>query len=240
MKGALVLVLPLFVACSTVAESCGSDASQLEHASEALLDAVTSGDKAVFARTLDPEGLFSDEDGNVRTGAAVVEEVRRLPSGYSGNLRMVDPHVRIRGDVGIIAFDVVETLELFGRQRLRTRFHTTDVYQRTDEGWQLVASQTSVLPSELSRAAVDPTVFDDYIGTYRLSAEISVRIWREDDQLFMQRTGRAREELIPIGNDRFVRAGAPRGERFFRRDNGGKVVALVERRDNNDLIWRRD
>src|SRR5579883_1946739 len=55
MKGALVLVLPLFVACSTVAESCGSDASQLEHASEALLDAVTSGDKAVFARTLDPE-----------------------------------------------------------------------------------------------------------------------------------------------------------------------------------------
>ncbi|MDT3687540.1 MAG: DUF4440 domain-containing protein [Pseudorhodoplanes sp.] len=239
MKGALVLVLPLFVACSTVAESRGSDASQLEHASQALLDAVTSGDKAVFARTLDPEGLFSDEDGNVRTGAAVVQEVRGLPSGYSGNLRMVDPHVRIRGDVGIVAFDVAETLELFG-QRLSTRFHTTDVYQRTDEGWQLVASQTSVLPSELSRAAVDPTVFDDYIGTYRLSAEISARIWREDDQLFMQRTGRAREELIPIGNDRFVRAGAPRGERFFRRDNGGNVVALVDRRDNNDLIWRRD
>lgn len=157
MKGALVLVLPLFVACSTLEELHGSDASQLEHASQALLDAVSSGDKAVFARALDPEGLFSDEHGNVSTGAAVVQEVRGLSRSYSGNLRMVDPRIRVRGDVGAVASDVAETLELFG-QRLNTRFHTTDVYQRTNEGWQLVASQTSVLPNELSRAAVDPTV----------------------------------------------------------------------------------
>jgi hypothetical protein len=62
----------------------------------------------------------------------------------------------------------------------------------------------------------------------------------EGDQLFMQRAGRAREELIPIGNDWFVRVGAPRGERFFRRDQGGNVVSSSNRCDNNDLPWRRD
>ena len=28
--------------------------------------------------------------------------------------------------------------------------------------------------------------------------------------------------------------------RFFQKDDAGKVIALVDRRDNNDLVWRRD
>jgi hypothetical protein len=103
-----------------------------------------------------------------------------------------------------------------------------------------MASQTTVIPNELPRFAVDSAVFDDYAGTYRLSAEVRARVWREGNRLIMDRAGRGREELIPIGNDRFVRAGAPRGERFFRRNGEGRVVELVDRRDNNDLIWNRD
>ena len=50
---------------------------------------------------------------------------------------------------------------------------------------------------------------------------------------------RPAEELLPIGGDRFVRRGAPRGERFFTRDAAGRVTAMVDRRDNLDLVWRR-
>ncbi len=239
MKRAVVPALFLFAACATASASHGDDAAELLRTSQALLDAVTVGDREVFLRTLDIDGLFSDEEGHVRSGAALVAEVRGLPPGYSGSLRMVDPHTRIADDVGVVAYDVAETLDLSG-QRLNPRFHTTDVYQRTDQGWRLVASQTTVLPSELARVAVDPAVFDDYAGTYRLSAEVSARVLREGDRLFMERAGRGREELIPIGNDRFVRAGAPRGERFFRRDGANRVTELVDRRDNNDLIWNRD
>jgi hypothetical protein len=239
MKVFAALAVLLLTTNASVSASRDGEAAELLRTSQGLLDAVTAGDKETFRRTLYPEGLFADENGIVRSGTALLAEVRGLPAGYVGNLRMVDPHARILNEVGIVSYDVAETLDLHG-QRINTRFHTTDVYQRIGGRWQLVASQTMVLPSELARVAVDPAVFDDYVGTYRLTTQVTMRVWREGDRLFAQRGDREREEMTPIGDDRFVRAGAPRGERFFRRDGESRVTELVDRRDNNDLIWRRD
>jgi hypothetical protein len=101
MMRAIVLALLLLAACSSASRS--DDAAELLRTSQTLLDAVTAGDREAFRRTLDPDGLFSDEEGNVRSGAVLVEEVRGLPPGYVGNLRMVDPHTRVRGDAGVVA-----------------------------------------------------------------------------------------------------------------------------------------
>lgn len=243
MKSRPSTVLPVLLlalaACATPPQSVEAAREELLAKSQALLDAITAGDKEVFQDTLDPEGLFTDEEGNVHRGPTLIEEIRPLPPGHAGSLRMVDPQVRISGDVGIVTFEIAETLDLYG-QRLSTRFHTTHVFQRGPSGWRLIAFHNNVLPSELRPVAVDPATFDAYAGTYRLSPEVRARVWREEGRLFMQRVGRDREELLPIGNDRFVHAGAPRGERFFRRDAGGRVIELVDRRDNNDLVWRRD
>jgi hypothetical protein len=224
----------------------GADAMAQAGPGDALLDlsrarlrAVDAGDKTAFGAGLDRDGLFADEDGVVRTGAALLDEVRPLPAGYTGKFEMRDAQVRITGDVGVVTYAIAERLDLFG-QRLHTRYHTTDVYQRTGDAWRLIASHTSVIPSELPRIPLPASRMADYVGRYRLGAggpSAEVRV--DGDRLVFQREGRDAQELVPTGLDRFAQAGRPRTERLFRRDGGGRVDALVDRRDNNDLVWMR-
>jgi hypothetical protein len=60
---------------------------------------------------------------------------------------------------------------------------------------------------------------------------------REGDKLFGQRTGRAREELLPLYEDVLYRKGVWRGEKVFERDANGRIIKLLDRRENNDLVW---
>jgi len=51
--------------------------------------------------------------------------------------------------------------------------------------------------------------------------------------------GRAKEELLPLCVDTFYRKGTWRGEKVFQRDGQGRVIALADRRENNDLVWKK-
>jgi hypothetical protein len=235
VRMAVVLGLAL-TGLEAVAQPGPDDA--LLDVSRARLRAVDAGDKTAFAAGLDPAGLFADEDGIVRTGAALIEEVRPLPAGYAGTLEMREPQVRITGDVGVVTYAIAERLDLFG-QRLDTRYHTTDVYQRTAGGWRLIASHTSVIPSELPPIPLPPGRAADYPGRYRLGDGPVAQVRLDGDRLVFEREGRPPQELVPTGGDRFAQAGRPRVERLFRRDAAGRVDALVDRRDNNDLVWTR-
>ncbi len=62
---------------------------------------------------------------------------------------------------------------------------------------------------------------------------------REGDPLFGQRTGRAGEELLPLCGDIFFKKGVWRGEKVFERDAAGKIINLLDRRENNDLVWKK-
>ena len=82
-------------------------------------------------------------------------------------------------------------------------------------------------------------MLDSYVGQYQLWPDVSYTITREGEQLFGQRTGRAKEELLPLCSDMFYRKGVWRGEKVFERDNSGKVVKMLDRRENNDLVWKK-
>jgi len=168
--------------------------------------------------------------------------VRRAPADEVIALSRDRLHAVDSGDKAAFAagltYDIAERLDLFG-QRLNTRYHTTDVYRRTAGVWTLIASHTSVIPSELPRIALPPERAADYVGRYRLGDGPTAQVRRDDGRLLFERDGRPAQELIPTGADRFGQAGRPRVERFFRRDAAGRVDAFVDRRDNNDLVWIR-
>lgn len=222
------------------ASTAAADATQrrIEGLSQELLDAITYGRPEVWQRILHPRALIADEEGKVYTKEQIVAEIRPLPAGYEGDLRIDKARFSLDGDVAVLSYDTPESLKLHG-QILYTLFRATDVYLRVDGDWKLFAKQTQVIPGELAAAGVDAATYDDYVGRYELDADAALVVTREGDRLYGQRDARPKDELLPIGGDRFVRKGNPRGERFFRRDAGGKVDALVDRRDNEDLIWRR-
>ena len=52
-------------------------------------------------------------------------------------------------------------------------------------------------PREHKQIAVDPKVFDGYVGRYQLAPNFILTISREGDHFFKQATGQAKAEIFP-------------------------------------------
>ena len=234
----LCLAFCLPVLPVTAQERAASTESELKRITQELLDAVTAGDRTVWDRHLADSCLIGTEDGRTLVKAQMIEEISPLPAGYKGSLTIANVQVRDHGDVAVISYDIPEKLELYG-QTLNTRFHSTDTYLRRDGRWRLIALQVQVLPSELEPVAVDPKIFDAYVGRYQLASDTVYVVTREGNRLMGERLGREKEELLPKSETIFFVRGKPRGEKVFVRDVKGQVTRLIDRRDNNDLVWTR-
>lgn len=220
-------------------ESDDDIVTELKRRTQELLDAIARGDKTVWDRYLAEDSLYSDEEGRVLTKAELLRELNPLPPGYVGSIKIGDMKSVVQGSVVVLSHHDREDLELYG-QKLVTYYQMTSTWAKgTDGRWRLVATQAMAVPSDRKPAAVDPAHLDAYLGQYRLAPEVVYTITREGDALFGQRTGRPREELLPLCGDTFYRKGVWRGEKVFERDGQGSVVRMLDRRDNNDLVWQK-
>src|SRR5262249_1123569 len=77
----------------------------------------------------------------------------------------------------------------------------------------------------------------DFSGTYELAPGQTRRIFSEGESLYVERNGK-REQLLPEGSEIFFRKGVE-GRILFRYADNGKVDALIDRRNNEDLVCRR-
>jgi hypothetical protein len=57
--------------------------------------------------------------------------------------------------------------------------------------------------------------------------------------LTMLRPGRPAAEYLPETADVFFLPGQPRSRRLFVRDETGKVIAMLDRREGEDIRWNR-
>lgn len=58
-------------------------------------------------------------------------------------------------------------------------------------------------PRERSEVAIDPDVYDGYVGRYQLEPEFILTITREGDRLFAQATGQSKAEIFPESEQEF-------------------------------------
>ena len=63
------------------------------------------------------------------------------------------------------------------------------------------------------------------------------KVSAEGDNLFVERNGK-RNQLFPESVDIFFRKGVE-GRILFRTGEDGKIEALIDRRNNEDFIWRK-
>jgi DMSO/TMAO reductase YedYZ molybdopterin-dependent catalytic subunit len=209
----------------------------LEKITQELLDAASRGDKEPWLQYVDEDCLFTTADGQTLTRKELVEQIQPFPAGYSGTLKMANPKVRSYGTTAVITYDALEEEMIYG-QILKTRYHTTDTYLFRFGHWRMIASQGMAVPKDPPLARVDPKVYDAYAGTYELAPGVIYTVTREGAKLFGQRSGTPRQELLPEAEDRFFLHGV-RGVKIFVRDQGGRAIRLLDRRDGNDLVWKR-
>ena len=231
---------PIAPSEGATSENPNSDVvEQLKQATQELLDAIAPGKKEVWEKYLAEGSIYSDEEGNVKTKEEILKEFNPLPKGYIGSIKMGEPKVLIQDNVIALSHRDREDLELYG-QKIVTYFHSTDTWAKQKDGhWRIIATQIMAIPNERKPMAINPQKLDAYVGQYQLSPEVTYTITREGDKLFGQRTGRAKDELLPLCVDIFYRKGVWRGEKVFERDAQGNVVKMLDRRENNDLVWKK-
>jgi len=240
---ALAATLPLVPVREARAAAKGSSSAatveELKRKTQELMDAIAAGNRTVWERYLADGSLYSDEEGRVLTKTELLEELRPLPPGYVGSIKTGDWKTLVRENVAVLSHRDREDLELYG-QKLVTSYQMTNTWAKGRDGqWQIVSTQAMAIPSDRKPSTIDPSRLDAYLGQYRLAPEVAYTITREGDTLFGERSGRAKEELLPLCVDTFYRKGVWRGEKVFERDGEGKVVRMLDRRDNNDLIWQK-
>jgi hypothetical protein len=210
---------------------------ELVRNTQEILDAVATGDQAPFKKYFAEDVLFSDEKGRNMDKAALVKDITPLPAGYSGTIKVVRPQSRIVGDTAILSYDLDETETVFG-QKLTARYHEIDTWMFRAGKWQIIASQVHRYYEDPAPGKADISKFSGYAGTYQLSPERTLTVTAEDGHLYEQRSGRTREELVPEASDIFFRKGVE-GRTLFGHDDSGKVTTLIDRRNNEDILWAK-
>lgn len=212
--------------------------ADLRRMTQELLDAIAPGHAEVWRRYLHPNALHLDENGVVRDKEALLKELAPLPAGLVGRVEVDKYRVTLHGDVAIAAVEIHEHLDYHG-QVLRTRFRFLDTWVRTPEGWRLIGQHTSAVLKDPPSIQLTRAELVEYGGVYRLTPKITTTIRITDTGLISEREGRPAVTYFPEVRDMFFAAGQPRSRRVFVRDGSGKVIGFADRREGEDVRWRR-
>lgn len=210
---------------------------ELVRRTQELMDSISEGDPTPWKKYYADDALFFDEKGRKMDKAALVNDITPLPAGYSGNIKVMNAQGRMFSDTAILSYDADETETVYG-QNMTARYHSTDTWLRRGGQWQIVASQTLRYYEDPAPGKTDPARFKEYVGTYELAPKVKMVVSADGEKLYAQRGDRPKDLLIPEAPDVFFRKGEE-GRRIFRRDQNGKVDALILRRNNEDIVWKK-
>jgi Domain of unknown function (DUF4440)/Domain of unknown function (DUF3471) len=235
--GVLTLLVLATSAVSVAADSEKITQDELVRRTQELCDAVAIGNQAPWKQYYSEDAMYFDEKGRSMDKIALVADITPLPKGYSGSIKLVKPQSRLLGTTAILTYDLDETETIYG-QNMTARYHGTDTWMFRDGRWQIVAAQVLRYYEDPAPGKVDAARLGDYVGTYELAPGVTLTVSREGDKLYSKRGERPQELLVPETCDLFFHPGAE-GRRLFRRNNTGKVDALIDRRNNEDVVWKK-
>jgi Domain of unknown function (DUF4440) len=232
------LVLIKFLFAATVV--CGTDVpitqDELVRRTQELYDSLVTGDQGPWKKHFANDCMFADEKGRFFDKPQLIADITPLPVGYSGTIKIENVHSRIIEKTAVLSYDADETETIFG-QNLKARYHITDTWLQRNGNWQIIASQAHRYYEDPGAGKADPKKFADFIGTYVLAPGQTRSVTAEGSKLFVERKGK-KEELMPETSELFFRKGVE-GRILFRYSASGTVDALIDRRNNEDVIWKK-
>jgi hypothetical protein len=232
------LALIKFLSAATIV--CAADVpithDELVRRTQELYDALVPGNRAPWKKYFAGDCIFADEKGRVFDKPKLIADITPLPAEYSGTIKIENAKSRIIGNTAILSYDADETETIFG-QNLKARYHITDTWLQRNGNLQIIASQAHRYYEDPAVGKTDPKKFADFIGTYELAPGQTRSVTAEDDKLFVERSGK-KEQLLPETSELFFRKGVE-GRILFRYGGNGKIDALIDRRNNEDVVWKK-
>jgi len=235
---ALVAADGAHAARGTTPPQAPETAATLQRATQALLDAIAPGQRAVWEHYTDPGFTYVTEDNEVKDRDAVLQDLQPLPPGSSGWILVEDFRCTDFGAFAVTTYVLNEHETIEGHE-LHARYRATDTWRSTAAGWRWVAGQVYAIPEDPPRTELPGPRLEDYAGSYSLSTKTRQVIRRDGDHLVAEREGRTPQLLLPESGDVFFTPGRPRTRRIFMRAADGQVSGFADRREGTDLVWTR-
>jgi ketosteroid isomerase-like protein len=236
MRTRFVILAGLAVALSGLAAD--DVPAILERQTQEMLDAVSSGSSAVWDRYVDPKAVYTDEEGTVSTKAQLVEQIKPLPQGVSGELKVTGFRAAVFGEFAVATF-IADEHEVYHGQKLNSQYRTTETWRKTSDGWRLIGSQTIALRTDPPAVTLSRQQMAEYVGRYAVDPTKVYEIRMKDGGLEGQEAGRPAEVLRAELPDLLFVPGKPRYRKVFQRGPGGHITGFAERREAWDLVWTR-
>ena len=207
---------------------------------QALFDALPSGNKAVWDKAFASDALISDEDGNVQSKADLLKGMGPLPPGSSGSIQIENLKVLPIGTDGAVVNYLVDEQEDVQGQKLHTKYTTTDVYRSELTGWKIVSSHVTVVPRDMDPVPVDRTGWPLLVGEYKVGPQSkhSYHVYLREGSLFGGADEQSATALIPLSPLVYFQAGSIH-TMIFVPDGKGGIAEEREVHKYNELSMQR-
>ena len=229
----------LMTSSVALALAAEDDGAILRRQAQELMDAVTYGNPKIWDKYLDPQVVYIDEEGNISDNASLVAQIKPLPAGISGSIKTEVTELHVFADTAVLHADAHESENYFGHA-LKAEHRSLETWRRTSDGWKLIGGQVYASLIDPPAITFAPARLDEYVGTYRLNADITYTLHRDGMKLVGQRTGRDPVTVSVEASDVLFVPGQPRSRKIILRDAHGRVTGLADRRDGRDVLWTRE
>jgi hypothetical protein len=212
--------------------------TNLQQITQQLADALAPGKADIWAHWTHPEFVLTDENGSRIERKQFLSDMRPLPSGASGTIRIVDFTVRRAGPTQVSTY-VADELEQFHGESLHASYRQTDTWVSTPSGWRLLASQVIALRNDPPAVELPAKLWEEYAGRYQLADGLSLAIvWDEKSATIRKATGVPAPLKAELTDLLFIPS-QPRIRYLMERTPDGHVARLRQRRESWDLVWQR-
>ncbi|HEY2069592.1 MAG TPA: DUF4440 domain-containing protein [Rhizomicrobium sp.] len=232
MRLSLLLLAPLFVA-----PALADDRVLITQQEQELSDAIAAGDVAVWDKYLDAGVIYAEEDDSYKGKAEMLKEIRPLPKGLGGTIKVELLSYHQDGDTAVALFRQNETEQYYG-QTITAKYLTNTVWKKRADGWKQIEGQVLAERIDPPARAASPATLADYIGSYKLKDSDPVyTLAVTDGKLMGTRGTHAPTEWKEEAPDIFFIPGDNRIRKIFQRDASGKITGFIERRESWDIVW---
>lgn len=234
----LTLHLLLVITTAALSPSDADLTQQLRAKDQALLDAIAPGDVKTWDDALAANAVYLDENNQEMSRAEFLAQLQPLPKEVSGNIQISKYSARFSADVATVIHTDDETENYHG-QNLKAQYIMSETWQKQGESWKLLQVHASVVLQEPNPTALPLSELDAYVGRYSAAPDVNYVIRRDGDHLVGQVEGRPETPLLAEVRDVFFVSGRLRVRKIFQRDNQGKITGFIDRREGEDLMWKR-
>jgi hypothetical protein len=207
---------------------------------QAFSEAGQKGDAATMDRLLDPEVVFTNENGEIGGKHDLLDGVKPAPAGAAvARIEVTQWAMHRQGDALATGTFIDQVTRVFGDQRLVVRYQSTETWIKRKEGWRMIVSQTMNVPGLPKAVTLPAAALDEYVGVYALGSAMRVTIARSGAGLAASTNGAAAVPLEAELRDVMFTPAAPTVRRIFQRDAAGRVTGFISRREGADLVFAK-